>query len=234
MLYDIDSIYGRKLGATDGDIGHVKDFYFDDQTWAVRYVVVDTGAWLSGREVLLSPHAFTNHAFENISAMRVNLSRLQIENSPAIDLHRPVTRQYEAEYYHYYNWPNYWDGGMLGVAGFPAYTPGSLKDDHLRHNHHQRDDIHLRSTRAVTGYRMHATDGEIGTVSSFMLHGRDWEIRELIIETGHWYAGKTIFLRPENVTRISYEVDALYVNLTLNDIQQTQPNEIAHGHAVQL
>ena len=55
MLRSIKQLHGAKLGASDGEIGHVKDFYFDDQNWAVRYVVADTGSWLPGRQVLISP-----------------------------------------------------------------------------------------------------------------------------------------------------------------------------------
>ena len=57
MLQSIKQLYGEKLGASDGEIGHVKDFYLDDRNWAVRYLVADTGTWLPGRRVLLSPHA---------------------------------------------------------------------------------------------------------------------------------------------------------------------------------
>ena len=76
----------------------MKDFYFDDQSWAVRYVVADTGSWLSGRQVLLSPHSFGNfHQAGKI--LTVNLTRKQIESSPVIESHKPVSRQYEEEYY---------------------------------------------------------------------------------------------------------------------------------------
>src|SRR5271166_7106948 len=97
MLLSIKQLYGEKLGASDGEIGHVKDFYFDDQDWAVRYVVVDTGSWLPGRQVLLSPHAFGSLAPAG-KTLAVNLTRKQVENSPAIELHKPVSRQYEEEY----------------------------------------------------------------------------------------------------------------------------------------
>ena len=59
MSRSIKQLYGLKLHASDGEIGHVKDFYFDDQKWVVRYVVVDTGPWLLDRLVLIAPHAFS-------------------------------------------------------------------------------------------------------------------------------------------------------------------------------
>ena len=112
---------GHKLAASDGSIGHVKDFYFDDKTWAIRYVVADTGTWLSGRQVLLSPHAFGS-LFPDGRDLIVNLTREQIENSPPIEWHKPVSRQYEEEYHRYYGWPYYWEGDGLwgGMRGFPV------------------------------------------------------------------------------------------------------------------
>jgi hypothetical protein len=242
MLQNIKELYGHKLAALDGDIGHVKDFYFDDTTWAVRYLVADTGSWLTERLVLLTHHALGNHAFGRSDAgadvLRVDLTRKQIEDSPSIDSHRPVSRQFEAEYYRYYGWPTYWQaGGMLGVAGFPVVTPLLTPETLPHHGHNQRDDIHLRSTRAVTGYHIHATDGPIGSVTSFMVDGKSWAICKLVVETGHWYAGKEILISPSKIDRISYEDSAVFVNLTKADIQQAaeieQPNSGApiHGTA---
>ena len=97
MLLSIKQLYGEKLRASDGEIGHVKDFYFDDQKWVVRCAVVDTGSWLLGRLVLIAPHAFGN-LDQNRSLLLVNLTRQQIENSPPIESHKPVSRQYEVQY----------------------------------------------------------------------------------------------------------------------------------------
>src|SRR5580692_8482045 len=104
MAQSIKQLYGKELGATDGEIGHVKDFYFDDQNWTIRYLVVDTGSWLSGRQVLISPHAL-GRLDQGEKILRVNLTRKQIEESPSIAMHKPVSRQYEEEYYKYYGWP---------------------------------------------------------------------------------------------------------------------------------
>ena len=113
MLRSLGQLYGKKLGASDGDIGHVRDFYFNDQQWAIRYVVADTGSWLSGRLVLISPHVFEN-LHQNGDCLLVNLTRQQIENSPAIESHKPVSLQYQA----------YWDGvETWGVGDFPEAPP---------------------------------------------------------------------------------------------------------------
>ena len=119
MLRSIKQLYGDKLGTSDGEIGHVKDFYFDDQNWAIRYLIADTGSWLSGRQVLISPHHLGS-LDQAGKVLRVNLTRKQIENCPSIESHKPVSRQYEEEYYRYYGWPYYWQGdGLWGMSGFP-------------------------------------------------------------------------------------------------------------------
>jgi len=236
MLEDIKHLYGRKLGATDGDIGHIKDFYFDDKTWKLRYIVADTGSWLSGRQVLLSPDAFGAHAFGklemNTDVLRVNLTRKQIEDSPSIDSHRPVSRQYEEDYYRYYGWPAYWSaggvGGIGGVSGFPGIAVPIMPAIHPVPEKYPRADLHLRSARATAGYQVDAIDGKMGSLSSFMVDGKTWTIHDLAIETGHWYAGKTILIPTRNVLRIGYEDSTVFIDFKAEDLRRTEKYEIAH------
>src|SRR5215469_5342967 len=110
MLRKTKEIKGAKLASRDVEIGHLKDFYFDDQTWTVRYLVADTGNWLPGRQVLLSPFAVTAIELEPHRIVAFNLSKAQIEQSPSIDEHKPISRQYELEYMQYYGWPDYVSG----------------------------------------------------------------------------------------------------------------------------
>ena len=227
MLQNIKELYGNTLAASDGDIGHVKDFYFDDQTWVIRYLVADTGSWLTGRLVLLSPHAFGRFD-QGTKILHVNLSRKQIENSPSIESHKPVSRQYESEYYSYYGWPSYWEGNaMWGIGGYPVVVP--LANDQMETDpqHHHRDDPHLQSTGGVSGYQIQTVDGTIGHVSSFLVDAKSWAIRELVVETGHWYSGKEILISPSKVDQVSYAESKVFVNLTKADIQATAENQIA-------
>src|ERR1017187_7037960 len=156
MLQSIKQLYGDKRGASDGEIGQVKDFYFDDQNWAVRYLVADTGSGLPGRQVLISPHAFGG-LHQAGKLLLVNLTRKQIEDSPAIESHKPVSRQYEEEYCQYYGWSYYWQGdGLWGMSGFPILDlpqkslPGGQTT--AVDSQPKRADAHLRSTQAVNGY----------------------------------------------------------------------------------
>src|ERR1035437_676917 len=236
MLRSIKQLYGVKLGASDGEIGHVKDFYFDDRNWAVRYVVADTGSWLSGRKVLISPHAFGSlHQVGKL--LLVNLTRKQIEDSPSIESHKPVSRQYEEEYYRYYGWPCYWQGDALwGMSGFPILElptkPLLSETASAVGSQPERADAHLRNTQAVNGYDLEASDGTIGHICDFMMDDQSWAIRQLVIKTGHRFSGKEVEIPTSQVDRISYEKSTVFVNLTSEAVQQSPSHLLAPVGAV--
>ncbi len=235
MLRSIKALYGDQLGASDGEIGQVKDFYFEDQTWAIRYVVADTGSWLSGRQVLLSPHAFGSLE-EAGKVLRVNLTRKQIENSPSIEEHKPVSRQYEEEYHRYYGWPYYWQGdGLWGMSGFPILElppeplPGELAN--ARGPQPERPDAHLRSAQAVNGYHIQASDGTIGHICDFMMDGETWAIRQLVVKTGHRFSGKEVQLATRTVDWVNYQESKVFVNLTQAAVEQSPEHPLASAGA---
>lgn len=230
MLQSIKQLYGNKLGASDGDIGQVKDFYFDDRSWAVRYVVADTGSWLPGRQVLLSPHAIgTLH--QDGKVLRVNLTRKKIEDSPAIETHKPVSRQHEEEYHRYYGWPAYWLGdGMWGMGGSsvlesPPILPG--KSAVANGSHSKPADAHLRSTQAVSGYHVQATDGIIGHVCDFMMDDKNWSIGQLVVKIGHRFTGNEVLVPVSQVNRINYDDSTVFVNMTKEVVEKSPAYHLA-------
>ena len=237
MLQSIKLRYGNRLGASDGDIGHVKDFYFDDLTWAVRYVVADTGNWLPGRQVLISPHAFGSISPAG-KAMLVNLTRKQIADSPAIETHKPVSRKFEEDYYRYYGWPYYWQGGgVWGMSGFPILErpPIPLPDQPAAAIGPQpeRADAHLRSTQAVSGYHLQATDGIVGHVCDFVMDGKTWAINQLVIKIGHRFTGKEVQVPVSQVERISYPESTVSVKLTKDAVEKCPEHRLVPDEAAQ-
>ena len=218
MSCSIKHLYGSGLNATDGEIGHIKDFYFDDQAWFVRYVVVDTGTWLTGRRVLLAPNAFTN--LEQVGAFHdVNLTRQQIADSPPLATHKPVSRQFQEEYYRYYGWPDYGNGnGLSGLLPLPISEP--ISEDHSNTPNYrdvpspQSPDAHLRSTQALNNYHIETHDGPIGHVTDFIFDRKNWSISHLVIETGQWLCSKEIVISPKQIERISYNESKIFVRVT--------------------
>lgn len=218
MLRSIKKLFEDKLGASDGEIGHVSDFYFDDRNWAVRYLVADTGSWMPGRLVLISPHAFGD-LYQGGKVLLVNLTRQQIENSPSIESHKPVSRQYEEEYHRYYNWPFYWKGDAVwGMSGFPILSQRSepfLGEQAIVENKKtEAGDLHLRSAKALMGYQIQATDGVIGHVADFVMSDEDWAIQHVVVDTRHWLTGKRVVISPGQINRISWDESKVYVDLT--------------------
>lgn len=226
MLRSIKQLYGHKLGASDGEIGQVKDFYFDDQNWGIRYLVADTGTWLPGRQVLLSPYSLGRlDPVDKI--LNVKLTRKQIEASPAIELHQPVSRQYEQEYHRYYGWPYYWEGDGLwgGMRGFPILevppqAPAGKRAAVIEPNPKSAE-AHLRSAQTVTGYRLQAGAEMCGHICDFMMDAQSWVIGQLVIKTGHRLSGHEVLVPTKAVTRISYEESMVIVNLTSEAIVQS-------------
>ncbi|MDZ4797229.1 MAG: PRC-barrel domain-containing protein [Bryobacteraceae bacterium] len=217
MLRQTKDLKGYKLSASDGEIGKVKEFYFDDQSWAVRYLVADTGGWLSGRQVLISPYAL-DPARTDDKIIPVDLTRKQIENSPSLDADKPVSRQYEMQYYPYYGWPGYWGGPyMWGSAGYPVRGQGGWSETT---RHKENDDPHLRSTQDVTGRTIQAQDGVIGDVEDFVVDDETWAIRYLIVDTGNWWPGKKVLISTRWIERISWEESKVFINLTRETIKQ--------------
>jgi hypothetical protein len=229
MLRSIKELYGNKLGASDGEIGHVKDFYFDDQNWTVRYLVADTGTWLPGRQVLLSPYSL-GRLDQAEKVLRVNLIRKQIESSPLMESHKPVSRQYEEEYYRYYGWPYYWQGnGLWGMSGFPILElpPKTLPSETVAMIGPQPEhpDAHLRSTQAVNGYHLRTSDGILGHVCDFMIDAGTWAIGQLVVKTGHRLSGEEVLIPTKNVERISYDESTVFANLAREGVDQSSAHD---------
>ncbi len=221
MQYNINSMIDYEIRATDGDLGKVDEFYFDDETWTIRYIIAETGNWLEGRKVLISPVAFGKPDPES-RTISVNLTRSQVKNSPDIDTQKPVFRQHEAQLNEYYQWP--WRGGYGGSFGT---TPLPLSDDEVLSEQEasapeHRDDPNLRSTRQVTGYHIHAADGEIGHVEDFIVDDEDWTIRFLVADTTNWLPGKKVLLSPQRIKEVEWADSSVYYNLTRESVENSQ------------
>jgi hypothetical protein len=242
MLRSLKSLEGFTIAAADGELGRVEQFFFDDARWTVRYLVVNTGSWLRGRLVLVSPISVRGIDTAN-SRIEVALTRAQVERSPDIDAQKPVSRQKEIEYFNHYGWPYYWAGtGIWGVAPFPMamiarpYPVGGPPplaggDESLRDDEASRGDPHLRSTREVNGYRIHARDARFGHVEDFVVDERSWEIRYLVADTVNWLPSPSVLLAPAWVERVSWEDRELQVDLTHDQVRRApefRPTEPIH------
>jgi len=216
MLTNVSHLKGLAIHASDGEIGHVDEFYFDDESWAIRYLVVNTGGWLSGRLVLISP-AFVRGTDLQARQLHLSLTRHQIENSPGINTHKPVSRQHEAEYMNYYGSLYYWGGPYLWGAGpMPSdmLQPPSPIDIQAGAVKRDSFDSHLRSTSAVTGYHLAAEDASVGHIKDFIISPETWRIHYLEIDTRNLMPGKTVLLAPEWVQSVNWSDSEVHARLS--------------------
>jgi uncharacterized protein YrrD len=220
MQKSTKDLKGNTIVATDGDIGKVDDFYFDDKSWTIRYLVADTGNWLLGRKVLISPIALGKTDFSS-GRFDVTLTKKQVEESPSIDTDKPVSRQHEAYYHDYYGYPYYWTGpylwGPMSCPQIPVLDQKRVEG--RRAEREEAGDLHLRSAANVTGYHIEARDGGVGHVEDFIIDNETWEIRYMVVDTRNWLPGKKVLIAPRWIDRVSWNDSKVYVSLSREAIK---------------
>lgn len=226
MLRSLNEVVGYVLAATDGDIGRCKDFLFDDRRWTVRYMVADTGKWLPGRKVLISP-AFLRQPEWSSRLFPVSLSKDEIQHAPELAEDAPVSLQHEQEVLQYYGYPFYWYGeglwgavptpyGMALAAGEPPERSADKSDDQADH--------HLRSAGEVKGYAISARDESIGHVEDFVLDDETWQLTYVVVDTRDWLpGGKKVLVAPDWVAGVDWAGREVSVSLTADSIRNSPP-----------
>jgi hypothetical protein len=217
MLHKAKTLFNYKMGTSDGEMGQFEEFYFDDKHWTVRYLVVDTGNWLTDRpdsRVLISPYAVV-FVDEKKKIIDTDLTKKQIKDSPSWNTQRPVSRQLERTYYEYYGWPVYWNGP--DIWGHNSYP---VRKIHRAAPTEKPWEYNLRATAAVSGYKIQATDGDIGHVMDFIIDDKTWMIRYLIVDTQNWWPGKHVLVSPQWIERVSWNESKVFVKLTRENIKQ--------------
>ncbi|MBI1294553.1 PRC-barrel domain containing protein [bacterium] len=236
MLRQALKMRGFNVVGQDDKVGTIHDFYFDDDSWTVRYVIVDTGSWLTGRKVLVSPAAIAEIDWQ-MDQVRSPLTRQQIEESPDIALDQPVSRQHEVMLHDYYAWPYYWGApagrtgistaGPLGAAApMPPVTSATGTTDPetpegIKRAAQNEGDPHLRSMREVHGYTVNATDGDIGKIDDFFFDETEWRIRYLLVDTGPWIFGKEVLISPEWAKNVSWTERDVHVKVTRAQVKES-------------
>jgi hypothetical protein len=230
MLWSASTFNNYAIAAIDGRLGAIKDWLFDDVSWSVRWLVVDSGRWLSDRKVLLPPSVL-GRIDEKLREISTTLTARQVKDSPPTDTNWPVSRQMETDIYDYYGWMPYWsntaltspDGGADGGLAAPPLPGLRLGHQGSKSRREHGDDPHLRSTEFVTGYRIQASDGEIGHVADFLLGETDWRIRYLVVDTKNWWPGKKVLISPRSATKIDWTDKLVYLDLDRQKVKDSPP-----------
>lgn len=224
MLREVSTLKGLTVNASDGEIGSVYDVYFDAKQWTVRYFVVDTGTWLSGRRVLISPMSFRTAGVVE-DRLNVRLSTAQVENAPSWDTDKPVSRQHEIAYADYYDHPYYWTGParwgggwdpLIGAAPIPRVDP---VEEEIRARERESADPNLHSARDVIGYYVQAADDDVGHVADFVVDDETWAIRYLVVDTRNWLPGRHVVLSPAWIHTVNWDDSRVLVDLTRREVE---------------
>jgi len=233
MKRNAKKLLGFTIGASDGEIGKVKDFYFDDLSWTIRYLVVETGTWLAGRKVLISTQALHGANWEN-ETFPVNLTQEQVKNSPDIDTTKPVSRRHELQLHQYYPWTGYWEGGLwgggLGTSGMmmhftEPFEEAIKKSSAAEAGEDAEYDPHLRSITNVTGYNIRNANDTIGEVNDFIVDDETWQISFIVADTGSWLPGKKVLLSPRWIQDMNWETEVVHVQHTAEQIKHSPAYE---------
>ncbi len=123
-LRSVNEVRGYHIEGSDESIGHIDDLIVDDETWEVRYLVIDTNNWWFGKKVLVAPHWATRISWLE-RTVHVDLSRQAIKDSPEWNAGAGVNRAYEARLYDYYGRPVYWDSAPRVDLPGPASHAGA-------------------------------------------------------------------------------------------------------------
>ena len=217
MIRSVNELRRYDVAASDGSVGEVHDLFFDDQAWQVRYIVVDTGTWLVGRRVLVSPQAVgtVDGAERNVT---VGLTKQEIREGPGVDAAAPVSRQNEIALADHFRWPRYWEefpsgAGMLPVIPHLQRQPGeAMPTPPAAQQTVTRHDPNLRSAAEVEGYHVAARDGDIGHVDDFLIDDSDWSLRFLVIDTRNWLPGRKVLVAPAWARGIDWSDEKLLVD----------------------
>jgi hypothetical protein len=228
LLSDLEFTMLRRLRNLEGwtiyggdrqDIGTVDDFYLDDEHWTVRYLVANIGRWGALQETLV-PASAIDRINADESRIVVGLTRGQIEHLPSADTRRPIARRYDREYASQFGYPTFWpSSGPSGTAASPTLAQRAAAIA-ARVAPADEEEAHLRSVHELTGYHIHALDGESGSLEDFFAD-ETWAIRYFTVHTGHWPAGRTVLLSPDKIQSIEWEHQLIRVDLLQDEIKQS-------------
>ena len=210
MFWNASAIKQYPVEAIDGLVGTVMDFLFDDATWRVRWLVVDTGDWLNDRKVILPPSAL-GHPNPAKGTFAVKVTREVVENSPRIGPDQSISQETETGLYAHYGISPYLSAGYLAEYRAPYGStpfPVSGTEEQIRKvadDERDRYNPSLRSFALLTGYHAESRDGDIGHVEDFLVDDSDWSIRFLVIGTRNWWPGKQVLISPRSVLEIDWQ-----------------------------
>ena len=233
MLHSMKDIRDFQIAATDGTLGVVDEFLFDERDWTIRYLVAKTGGWATGRKMLISPQAIEEIDWEQESVL-INLAQQQVRQIPAVDAGKPASRQHEAEFARHYGYLSSWNQpylwGESALPDLPANPDLDDRSEEVRYQDAQQDSPHLRSSREVETYAIRTTDNTIGHIEDFLFEDRGWSIPMVVAETREWWPGKHVLIATSRIDYIDWEDRCIAVRVTREELEHNPDYDLMSAH----
>jgi uncharacterized protein YrrD len=217
-------LIGKTITALDGEMGSVDDLYFDDQSWRVRYLVVDTGKWLSGRSVLVTPESVVK-PWHHEPAIAVKLTTEQIRSSPDIDTAMPISRVAEELLHRHYQWTPYWDPTIVPIPPVPPPPPAlTVAEDRQEAGKTAESlvEVRLRSANELGGYAVKSRDGEVGHVKDLLIDDDLGRVLFLVVEVKGWLFGKKVLVGPSLISGVDWATSTVHVTANRQALKSAQ------------
>jgi hypothetical protein len=218
------TFHGAAMQATDGAIGELADLLFDDQTWQVRWLVVDTGRWLNGRRVMIHPASLARLDMDSAS-LKVQLTRSQIRNSPLIDTEEHISTEMERSLHRYYGHDPVACGALFCREPIARAAGSSFGRNHgsvasmAARQRRNAAQPHLRSLAEVEGYRVRATDGESSFLNNVIVDDEAWCVKSLVIDVPSWFTVRHVVVSVAMVEWFSWPERCIRLALTREAIK---------------
>jgi hypothetical protein len=204
---------GYTIEASDGKVGVVSDILFEDQNWKLRWFVINTGSWLMGRKILIHPAALERPDIGQ-RAFPVSLTKLQVEASPDLRSDQPVSGQMDQDLSDYYGYSSMWGDSYYGGQGLDLFGDGASEPRAGQtFAPSGADDRQLLSIAEITGFPIHALDGDIGHLDDFLVDDGSWTIEFAVVATKNWIGGRHVLISPADIRATN--VPERYVPITL-------------------
>lgn len=223
MILSIKDLFDYKLMTADGEAGEIKDALYDERDWVLRYVVVETGGWLSGRELLIPPSVLGAPD----SARRefpVSMTRDQLSNSPPREAGEDITRRHEEDLYRYYGWEPYWvpEGAMGPLPGtVMVESPEEAAETQTAVLEERHAEPRLRSIKDTLGFKVHGVDEDLGKVDNFLMDDETWDVRYVVLNTGGLFKSRRVPISVRWINNLDWENHALHLDLGKKDVHDS-------------
>lgn len=215
-LRNIGSLGDYEVGSVDGPTGTIREFLFDDEIWAVRFIVLDAGDWLPGRKILISPLSIDEPEWDG-RRLPVPLTRAQLMRGPTLGVDDPVSRLHQIDLYAYYGWPPYWiEEEYYEIPPHPSNIMSGLSQEQEKAR-----DPHLFSTHDTIEYRIEALDGDIGYVTDFIFDEDDWVIYYFVVDITENEHSRSVLISTEWIQRIVLDEERVYVELDRETVRSS-------------